>query len=702
MKKMKLKGIYILLLISAITFSNASAQAYIGYVYPAGGQQSKTVDVIVGGQNLSDVNGVIVTGKGITGTILEKIPVNLKEKNLRIKEQDIPQIEEQVKVRIVIDKNAELGLHDFRLVTESGFSNRIFFEVNELTEVNETEPNDKPSTACLLPKLPCVINGQILPGERDCFRFSATKGQTIVCHTKARLLVPYLADAVPGWFQPVLTLRDAKEKEVAYDDDFGDNPDPVIIYTVPQTGEYTLEIKDAVYRGREDFVYRISIGEIPFVRSIFPLGGKIGTKTTVALDGVNLSKNNIKLKVKKGSEKKIYFTVMGKGLHSNNIAFGTSDGTEIPINTNNSPTTPLLIPRDYTVNGIIRVPGEEDWFTVEGQKGQNIVLEIIAHRLGSQLDADLTLYNENNKVVAQMDDYPDKSEGMETFHADPQMTYKFLKDGKIFIRVRDVLGKGGLAYGYRLFIGKPLPDFDLRISPSNLTINQEGTTTFTVTALRKYNFMGEISLNLTSLPSGYTHSNGLMKKGQNQLTMTVTAPKDAKLGALDLKITGKAETPLGNVERKAEPVEDKMQAFFYQHLLPTSDFVTSVVPPLSFNISHRIPVDSVITLKKDTVFTLKVKINRTADFNLPIQLILDNPPKGIVRMKPVIVPPGETEATVVFELMNNAFNQNFNLVVSGVARVPRTKTTKAKVLKALSPAIMVEMPKRLIRLPGLN
>jgi len=138
---------------------------------------------------------------------------------------------------------------------------------------------------------------------------------------------------------------------------------------------------------------------------------------------------------------------MGKGLHSNNIAFGTSDGTEIPINTNDSPTTPLLIPHDYTVNGMIHVPGEEDWFAVEGQKGQTIVLEIIAHRLGSQLDADLTLYNENNKVVAQMDDYPDKSEGMETFHADPQMTYKFLKDGKIFIRVRDVLGKGGLAYG---------------------------------------------------------------------------------------------------------------------------------------------------------------------------------------------------------------------------------------------------------------
>jgi hypothetical protein len=283
---MKIKEVYILLFLSLIAVSTAHAQAYIGYVYPAGGEQGKSIDVMVGGQNLSDVKGVFVSGKGITGSIIEKIPVDLKEKNLRIKEQDIPQIEEKVRVRIVIDKDAEIGLHDFRLEMESGYSNRIFFDVNELNEINEVEPNDKPSTACVLPKLPCVVNGQILPGERDCFRFTASKGETIVCLTKARLLVPYLADAVPGWFQPILTLRDAGGKEVAYDDDFGDNPDPVIIYKIPQTGDYTIEIKDAVYRGREDFVYRISIGEIPFVRSIFPLGGEAGKKSSVKLDGV--------------------------------------------------------------------------------------------------------------------------------------------------------------------------------------------------------------------------------------------------------------------------------------------------------------------------------------------------------------------------------------------------------------------------------
>ena len=699
---MKIKEIFFLLILGILTISNVKAQAYIGYVYPAGGQQGKSVDVIVGGQNLSDVKGVFVNGNDITGTIVKILPVDLKEKNLRIKEQDIPQIEERVKVNIVIGKNAELGVHDFRLVTESGYSNRIFFDVNELPEVNEIEPNDKPENATPLAKLPCVVNGQILAGDRDCFLFKASKGQTIVCQTKARLLVPYLADAVPGWFQPILTLRNSEGKEVAYDDDFGDNPDPVIIYKIPQSGNYTLEIKDAVYRGREDFVYHISIGEIPFVSSIFPLGGEIGKKTKVKLEGVNLAKNTVKLKVKKSDENKIFFTVNGKGLHSNSIKFGASHGHEISMEKDNSFSTPMPLPLNTTVNGLISRQGKEDWYVVSGQKGQNMVIQIMAHRLGSQLDADITIYDENHKMLMQLDDYPDKSEGMETFHADPQLVYKFLKNGNVFIRIRDVLGKGGQAYGYRLFTGKPLPDFDLRIEPSNLTVNQQGTTTFTVFALRKFDFMGEITLRLNGLPAGFTISNNVMQKGKSQLIMTVTAPKEAKLGPLNLEIIGKSVTADAIAERKAEPVEEKMQAFFNLHLLPTSDFLSTVIPPLPFIISHTIPADSVINISKDTSFTFKIKVNRADGFNLPVQLVLNYPPNGIVRMKPVVVPAGQTEVMVTFEMNNNAFNQSFNLVVSGTARVPRTRTAKAKVIKALSQAIMVNTPKRILNRPALN
>ena len=120
------------------------------------------------------------------------------------------------------------------------------------------------------------------------YRFPARKGQRLVFSTQARHLIPYIADAVPGWFQPVLVLSDATGKEVAYNDDYRFKPDPTIFYEVPKDGDYVLSIYDGIYRGREDFVYRITAGELPFVTSIFPLGGKAGDRVAIGMKGWNL------------------------------------------------------------------------------------------------------------------------------------------------------------------------------------------------------------------------------------------------------------------------------------------------------------------------------------------------------------------------------------------------------------------------------
>ena len=101
-------------------------------------------------------------------------------------------------------------------------------------------------------------------------------------------MIPYLADAVPGWFESVLTIYDAKGKELASAERFHFQPDPVIHFEVPFDGEYTVEIHDSIFRGREDFVYRLAIGELPFVTGIFPLGGQVGKATSIALTGWNL------------------------------------------------------------------------------------------------------------------------------------------------------------------------------------------------------------------------------------------------------------------------------------------------------------------------------------------------------------------------------------------------------------------------------
>src|SRR5262249_3311269 len=136
--------------------------------------------------------------------------------------------------------------------------------------------------------LPAVLNGQMMPGAADPWRFHALKGQRLVAAAAARELIPYISDAVPGWFQAVITLRDAKGRELQTAGCYRFHPDPVMYYEVPEDGDYTLDIHDSIYRGREDFVYRVTAGELPFVTSVFPLGGKAGARTPVELLGWNL------------------------------------------------------------------------------------------------------------------------------------------------------------------------------------------------------------------------------------------------------------------------------------------------------------------------------------------------------------------------------------------------------------------------------
>jgi hypothetical protein len=70
----------------------------------------------------------------------------------------------------------------------------------------------------------------------------------------------------------------------------------VIYYEVPEDGQYVVEIRDSIYRGREDFVYRITLGELPFVTGVFPLGARAGQEVTVELQGWNLVETQLNVR----------------------------------------------------------------------------------------------------------------------------------------------------------------------------------------------------------------------------------------------------------------------------------------------------------------------------------------------------------------------------------------------------------------------
>ena len=608
----------------------------IGYVYPAGGRQGTTFEVALAGRYLDGVTDVLVSGGGVQATVIKHVkPLTGKEINLlrdRLKElqqimkpgkqgkqksevageadtpreqepeidraalqnemaeireklanpknrnRDNPQLAEDVTLRIVLAPDAEPGERELRLKTASGLSNRVAFHVGQLPEYDEVEPNNKMADAGVLSVLPLVVNGQIMPGDVDRFRLKLSKGTRLVAAASARELIPYLADAVPGWFQATLALYDADGNELAYADDYLFHPDPVLVCEIPRDGEYLLEIKDAIYRGREDFVYRIAAGELPFVTSIFPLGGQVGAQTTVKMNGWNLPVDELTLDAKDKEPGILPVSVRREELVSNRVPFALDTLPEcLEQEANNQQTSAQRVTLPVIVNGRIDQPGDSDVFCFEGSAGDEIVAEVYARRLDSPLDSVLKLTNIAGRKLLANDDHEDKGAGLITHHADSLLSTTLPANGTYYVYLGDAQNKGGAAYGYRLRISPPRPDFELRVVPSSVNARAGATVGLTVYALRKDGFSDEIALSLKDAPNGFALSGGRVPAQQDQVRLTLRVPPTPTKEPVSLRLEGRAVIQGREIARLAVPADDMMQAFIYRHLVPAKDLKVAVV-----------------------------------------------------------------------------------------------------------------------------
>jgi hypothetical protein len=505
------------------------------------------------------------------------------------KRQPNPQLAALVLLEVTIDANAAPGDRELRLGTPLGLTNPLCFQVGTLPEVREQEPDD-PVRFPNLPKpppveLPVVLNGQIMPGDIDRFRFHAARGEQLVVETYARHLIPFLADAVPGWFQATVSLYDGARHEVAFDDDYRFDPDPVLFYRVPKDGDYELEIHDALYRGRQDFVYRIAVGELPFITQAFPLGGRTGVHTVAQIDGWNLPGKQVELDTRPGEEGVRQTTLTENGRLSNEVTYAVDslpECTEAEPNDDVRRAQRIDLPR--TVNGRIGRPGDVDVFQFVGHGGDEVVAEVLARRLGSPLDSLLRVTDASGHVLGWNDDFmlkegqlrPDT--GLLTHNADSYLIVELPEDGTYYVHVADAEGHGGDAYAYRLRLAPPRPDFALLMTPSSLSIPAGGAVPLTVHALRKDGFTGDIDVVLKDAPAGFTLSGGRVPSGREHVSMTVAAPPEAPGRPVALQLAGRAQIGEETVSRPIVPAEDETQAFSYRHLVASRELMVVVRP----------------------------------------------------------------------------------------------------------------------------
>ncbi len=628
----------------ALCGSSALGQstAYIGYAYPAGGQQGTTFRVKLGGQRLSGAHQVLVSGSGVSATVAKAYPrlsnqemVVLREQlnalrpkfkgkgksnakatpgmsavELRIRDNIEGRLAEYcnrpastsiadlVFVDITIAADAEPGPRELRVVAEQGISNPLVFVVGQLPEVARKpmltssmqvlgkeelalrkRPTDEAEVAIDLPR---TVNGQIASGEVNVYRFQARKGQRLVISCAARELIPFIADAVPGWFQPVISVSSAQGEELSYNDDFGFKPDPTLLFEVPADGEYRLRVFDALYRGREDFVYRISIGELPLLTGIFPLGGNEQTLARLQWQGWNVKGAQLKLGARDEAQGIQWVSVVQDGLVSNCLPFLLSEqAATSDTEPNNSPENAQQVALPAIINGRIDSPGDWDVFEVAGVAGQPLVAEVLARRLDSPLDSILKVTDRTGQVLFVNDDHADVASGLNTHHADSYLMFTPAVDGPIYVHLGDTSRSGGEAFAYRLRISRPQPDFELRVTPSNVGIRPKNSVALSVYAIRKDGYDGDIKIQLGGPKDSFSMSSVTLtpEKDTAKLYLKTTLRQTAK--PVPFSIQGQAVAFKDRAPHEAVPADDRMQAFLWRHLVPAQDLAAVVLLPRS-------------------------------------------------------------------------------------------------------------------------
>ena len=684
-----------------IGFAYAQVQPTLTTVFPQGGQQGRSVEVTLTGTNLGTATAVWFSGKGITAEIKEKTGQAAVVFNGVGVSGSIPS-DAQLVASLTIASDAPLGIQEIRAVTPYGVSNAGSFVVGNLREIVEEETAASESETMSTMEtdwlaLPVTVNGTIASiDDEDNFTFQLKKDTRLICEVAAQQIGSLL--------DSYLVLRDANGTEVA-NSGLGNAFDSVLDYTALETGKYTLHIRDIRYKGGDGYAYRLSIGELPYLETIFPLGGQRGTENTVTVTGANLEtvesiQVSIGAETPAGEQSLRVQTPSGLATNSHPFAIGNwAEMAETEPNNTTGNATAVMTP--ITLNGKIDKPGDVDYFSFEIEEPQLLVFEVEANKLSSNLDALLTLYgpgkpmeaseemawNDNKEQVLMVND--------DGITADARIDWNFEEAGKYSVAIRDLNNQGGEAYPYRLNIRPLEPDCELSVvaldlrnqatALDNPRISRGSSVTLQVDVTRLDQFAGPIRLLCPDLPKTFDVSPTIVGTDQARAMLTITAPSDASLGLMPLSIVGVCAVGGRQIERVATPSPILLT------VMDAPEF-TLTLAEIGLNAIHNKTVD------------LHVTATRRADFVGPIALSVSGLPNRVsalpdpVTEKPVTFAEGETEAMVSVKAGTFERREEFSVLPTpgtSYISVTGTATVNGETVKQSTPAIpltIVEAP----------
>ena len=517
-------------------------------MFPLGAQRGATVDVEFRGKLIAGAYDVWPKSDGLHTEITSAEEVKDSPKYDEMNTPAAPGDEEgeelpvySVMVRIRIGPSVPLGMHRLRLVSPSGVSNPLEFQVVDHPVVIEGSEPHHVAFQAQSTSLPVVIHGRLAePGETDYYSFSASEGQQLSFKIArspgfdARLA---LYQPKGSWLDPNRPRRLLLDEDRSSDMMRGKTKGT---YRVVQTGQYAVEISSLFGKGGPDSAYELQVFaddkpaaakeqiERHWLRSAgSSFDRKVGADWIGALQS----------RAAEEAEKPPSGVGGGSAVAGGTVASPEKEMAAAPAvsaepihlsetepNDKMDGALPISVPT--VIEGAIDRPGDIDVFRFKVERGQKLAFEIeTPDRKPPQFNPRISVVDSQDRelftnIYRKISLYNNNSDRLVYFkRVRPKVMYAFNFDGDYFLQVRDVTTRyGNSSYAYRLLVRPQIPHVgDVSLEKESSHFDGGGTVSdridrinlvrgqakkLTIFTSHEEGFTGDVTFSVAGLPPG--------------------------------------------------------------------------------------------------------------------------------------------------------------------------------------------------------
>ena len=570
--------------------TTCQAQAFIEHLSPPALERGKTTRLAVAGSDLKkalDLWTSLPAGK-ITAT-----PVGDSKADAAIFD-----------VRVADD--APVGLFGLRVATADGLSNVHLCLIDDLPLQAAPDSAKEPAKV----ELPCALWGRFQEGHVDRFALAVKAGQ--------RVSFEAVGNRFGKEVDPLVIIRDANGRIVAErDNDAGLYFDCRFEHRFADAGTYTVEMRDARFHGHEHGFYVLRMGRFPAARVAVPGVVKAGKRIDLFLPELN---ETLPVEIPAAQH---------TGPMSLALRRQDDEGsTWLPVEVSEAETaiaaadavtpekgTPAKVP--CQLGGVLRKPGERQYFRLELMKGQSI--QVIGHSrwLNSPVDLDLVVTDATGKTLRAASEGPDDTVKLE-FAAPAAAVY--------CLAVRDQARDGGPAYAYQLDVRAGVPQVEIVAEVEGLTVPRDSYQPVPLVVTRG-NYAGPIALTLDGAPPGVVLTPSEIPAGANSVVCKLSAEAATPLGLHTVHILAQTTDTAPRTLVRTRPLVDRQ--LLNVDLIPYSlredqrRLPPSVSDRLAVQVTEGTPfsvelAEPAVTLARYQQAAIPLVMTRQTGFDAPI------------------------------------------------------------------------------------